>query len=133
MGEIVLVDTSALYAIAATDDRSHDSAQRQYARMLDDGSELNVSSYVLVETIALVQRRLGYQALLTFGEAVLAGFRTHWVDAQLHASAWALMASRPGNALSFVDWSTVVLAKELRATVFAFDRRLMQEVAQVSS
>lgn len=133
MGEIVLVDTSALYAIAATDDQAHDTAQRQYTQMLDDDSDLIVSSYVLVEAIALVQRRLGYQALLTFGEAVLAGFRTHWVDAQLHASAWALMASRPGNALSFVDWSTVVLARELQATVFAFDRRLVNEVARATS
>lgn len=53
----VFVDTSALYALLDEDDANHARAAKAFAEL--QGSELTTHAYVLVETLALVSRRLG--------------------------------------------------------------------------
>ena len=56
----VFVDTSALYALLDGDDAGHERALRGSERILRE--ELLTHSYVVVETVSLVRRRLGPEA-----------------------------------------------------------------------
>lgn len=66
----VYVDTSAFLAVMDADDRCHAAAAAFWNEMLASGTAMVCSSYVLVETCALTQRRLGIEALRAFQENV---------------------------------------------------------------
>jgi len=53
------VDTSALYATLVATEDSHRETRSAFAKLLDEGRTLWVTSYVLVESIALLQHRIG--------------------------------------------------------------------------
>ncbi len=52
---------------------------------------------------------------------------TVWIDQPLHEAAWAEYVSRGGVRLSFVDCSTLLIARGLDATIFAFDSDFLLE------
>lgn len=118
---MILLDTSAVYALADADDRRHGEA----VRILDDleraGRSLLLHSYVLVETFALLHARLGLaQALVV--ESQLRALPFVVVDRALHERATALLRDAPGRRTSLVDAVSFVLMRErgLEAA-FAFD------------
>lgn len=123
----VIVDTSAIYALISASDNFHQKARRMYEDLIDRDNELYTTSYILVETAALVHHRLGFQPLKTFMESIQDFFNIHWIDRATHGEAWKLMVAREGRGLSLVDWTTVVVARKLNASVFAFDEDFIQE------
>lgn len=123
----VIIDTSAIYALISASDNFHQKARRTYGDLVDRGSELYTTSYILVETSALVHHRLGFQALKTFIESIQDIFNIHWIDRTTHSEAWKLMVARSGGGLSLVDWTTVLIVRKLNASVFAFDEDFIQE------
>ena len=117
----VIMDTSALIALLDADDEFHAQASDTFDQLIAWGSELWLSSYIRVETIALAHRRLGFEAVLELMESLDLITTTVWVDEELNSAAWAEFSSRKGRRLSFVDCSTLLVAGVLGATVFAFD------------
>ena len=69
--EKVFVDTSAFYALMDRSDNYHQTASRLWTHFLDKGYELKTSNYVTVETLALVQSRLGFNAADLWSRDVL--------------------------------------------------------------
>ena len=126
--ERVIIDTSAFYALISTTDSFHTQAKSGYERLLDWEWELWITSYILVETSALVHHRLGFQPLKAFMETVQSGIiHILWVENTIHSEAWKRMVERQGRAFSLVDWTTVVAAERLRAFLFTFDQGFSQE------
>ena len=123
----VVVDTSALYALASSNDEFHDLARQTYLGLLESGDELWVSSYVLVEFGAVIQRRLGFPALKAFYESFGAVSLTFWIDKAMHAEAWSDLAMRQGQGLSLVDWTVLLAARQLGARIFTFDAGFRRE------
>ena len=121
MNDRVLVDTSAFYALVSSGDEFHQQASATYADLLDRRVSLYTTSYVLVECMALVHRRLGFSTLQVFVNSIRDFVTVLWVDANNHWSSWDAMNERQGTRLSFVDWTTLMMAKLLDAKVFAFD------------
>ena len=119
--ERVLVDTSAFLALMDADDEFHERSAELYDDLLEAGSKLWVSSYVLLETIALGHRRLGFQPVRDLLDSIDLRATTVWVDGPLHTATRAEFVAREGRRLSFVDCSTLLVAKSLGAPVFAFD------------
>lgn len=119
--ERVVLDTSALLALLDADDEFHEEADALYDQLLGDGCELWLSSYIRVETIALAHRRLGFEPLRDLVESLEVSTMTVWMDEPLHRAVWAEFAERSGQRLSFVDCSTLLIARALGATVFTFD------------
>ena len=66
--ERMLIDTSALYAIYSDSDLFHLRASDAYQRLKDTNPELWLTSYTLVETVALLHRRLGFEVVSEFSE-----------------------------------------------------------------
>ena len=115
------LDTSGFYALVSSTDKFHVNARDAYESLILDDVPLYTSSYVLVESIALIQRRLGYSVLKAFVESVTEVFSIIWVGEKIHRDAWALVEQRQGREFSFVDATTILIAKEIDAHVVTFD------------
>jgi len=115
------VDTSALYALLDRDDEAHSAALEQ-ARILQD-EQLLTSSYVLVESAALVKARLGGPAVRDLLEKVVRGIDVAWIDQQTHSAAQSAFLAALSRGASFVDWvSFEVMRRRGLTSAFAFDR-----------
>ncbi len=92
---MIFLDTSAIYAWADAADPNHAVAVRSLQAILESGEDLLTHNYVLVESVALLQARLGLLAANKLGRDA-ANFAVEWVDAELHAAAiHALDRPRP--------------------------------------
>lgn len=127
MDDKVLIDTSAFYALISSADEFHPRARSIYSDLLDQRAELYTTSYVLVECMSLVQRRLGFDALTRFVTSIENVVGIMWIDSQSHQAAWDMLRARRGRGLSLVDCTTVVLARSLDSRVFAFDDDFLRE------
>lgn len=124
----VFVDTSALYAAVNGSDDQHAPAGTLLDRMFSQDIILVTSNYVVVETTALLQTRLGLKTARAFLDSVVPALDIAWVEADLHArglEAW-LVAGR--RSLSLVDCVSFALMHELRLdTVFTLDRHFAEQ------
>ena len=127
MARNVLVDTSAIYAFVSSGDRFYTQSREIYSELLERGDLLYTTSYVLVESSALIHRRLGFEPLKAFIESIQGVWEILWIGPSTHEQIWDRMKSRGGSGLSLVDWSVVVSAEETRSTIFAFDPDFAQE------
>ncbi len=119
----VFVDTSALLALLDADEARHGEAVETWRRLLDNDDHLVTSNYVLVETYALVQRRLGTEAVDELTSHVLPLIEVDWIDQTLHDAAVSALVAARHRDLSLVDCASFEVARRRRArTAFAFDR-----------
>ena len=119
----VLIDTSAFFALRSSTDLFHDRARVAYERLVDREQELWTTSYTLVETVELLHRRQGFAVVSVFSEwAARANLQVLYVDNQMHAAACQRYKVEEGRGLSFVDWTTVVVSREIDASVFTFNQ-----------
>src|SRR5881397_2925269 len=98
----VVLDTSAIYAIASTSDDFHERASRTFKRLLDQQAELFTTSHIFLESYVLIQRRMGFTTLMTFVESIESLLDIVWIDEATHKEAWETMISKDGRRLSFV-------------------------------
>lgn len=123
MSEHVFVDTSAILALLVPTDRAHTRARKSFERLGAARASLITSSYVMVETYALLQRRLGLDAVRAFREEFAPLLDVVWITEETHERALDELLSRP-SALSLVDASSFVLMRsEGIHRAFAFDRQ----------
>jgi predicted nucleic acid-binding protein len=79
--------------------------------LIESEEALVTHSYVAVESIALVQRRLGRSAVRALLEDLLPEIETIWVDEALHAAGVAALLSSP-SAISLVDHVSFAVMRE---------------------
>lgn len=116
----VFADTSALYALLDRDDRFHSAARATFAGLT--GEEIVTHSYVLVEMIALTQRRLGAEAVRRFSQDFFPVLSTVWIDEATHASGLAALLAALPTDVSLVDFVSFQVMRERGiARAFAFD------------
>lgn len=116
------IDTSAFLAIFAIDDKFHALAKPIWERLIIDEEQLVTNNYVLLETLTLLQRRLGVNAARSFQFNVLPSLQIRWVDHNLHDRAMAALLATNQRYLSLVDCCAFEMMREdgiVRA--FAFD------------
>jgi predicted nucleic acid-binding protein len=126
MSEPVFVDTSALYAALDATDANGATAASMWTRLLNDldaGTiELVTHSSVVVESVALVQRRLGMAATRILLDEFVRTMTVVWVDAELHARATTALLAANRRDVSLVDWTSFEVMRERTIDVaFAFD------------
>ena len=106
----IFVDTSAIYALLADDDSSHAAAAATFS-VLGESEELVTHGYVVSEAAALVQRRLGPEALRTLLSEVLKILDVEMVDRATHDAAVASLLASVDRRISFVDWTSFVFMR----------------------
>ena len=87
------IDTSVLYALLATDTDEH-AASREAFITVARAEPLVTHAYVEVETISLVQRRLGMPAVERLTRDILPAIDVEMVTIDLHRRAREDLASR---------------------------------------
>ena len=97
----VFVDTSALYALLDAADAGHERALRGSERIL--GEELLTHTYVMVEAVSLVRRRLGAEAAARLVDDVLPAIKIVDVDEALRERAVAALRAAVSSSISLVD------------------------------
>jgi predicted nucleic acid-binding protein len=97
------VDTSALIALLDRAEAKHADCARAWKRLLADDSVLVTTSYVVVETCAVAQRRLGMEAVRVLTTDFMPLVSIDWVDESLHAAGHAAMLTANQRDLSLVD------------------------------
>ena len=119
----VFVDTSALLALLDADDPHHGDAVQAWARLADEGSTLVATNYVVVETIAVVQHRLGLAAVRTLLRDVMPLIDTIFIDAATHGAATTALVASGRRHLSFVDCASFEAMRQANVRgAFAYDR-----------
>lgn len=119
---VTLVDTSALYAYLDRRDANHDSARATFELLLGSGDDLVTHAYAVVETCALVQRRLGALAVRSLFDDLMPVIDTWPVDEETHRLAVAALLGSASRTVSLVDWTSFSLMRGRGVErAFAFD------------
>jgi predicted nucleic acid-binding protein len=118
----VFADTSGFYAVLAREDANYQRAQTAW-RSLASADETVIShSYVVSETFALVQRRLGMDAVGILQHTMLHSVQIVWVDLELHETATRALLTHQNRRIGLVDHVSFEVMRRLGiATAFAFD------------
>lgn len=123
----VFVDTSALYAFLVGTESAHPPVGRALTEFVEAGRTLRTTSYVLVETTALLQHRIGLPAVRDLQARIVPLLSVRWVDRGLHERAVRRLFMEDRRRLSLVDCSSFeVMGSEGIREVLALDRRFAE-------
>ena len=118
---MIFFDTSAALALADVEDDNHAQAVLALRRLIVEGHGLLTHNYVLVESAAVMQRRLGLKSALAF-LSDSRNLTVHWVTPEDHSDAVALLSERDRRGLSLVDCMSFIVMKMYRSsTALAYD------------
>lgn len=124
----VFVDTSAFYAVLDAGDVNHGAARTVWERLLAEREDLYTTSYVIVEIAALLQARLGPEALREFAADVLPILQVHYVDEGHHRSAFHALLIASRRKLSLVDCvSFETMRRSGLDRAFCFDHHFAEQ------
>jgi predicted nucleic acid-binding protein len=125
---VVFVDTSAVLAFLNPKDEHHGRAVRAFETLKRRQAPLLSTSFVLVETYALLGRRLGLDAVRGFRGDLAPLIEVVWVDEVLHEAGLDLLLERRNRKLSLVDTvSFITMRARAIDEAFAYDPRFQEE------
>jgi predicted nucleic acid-binding protein len=129
----VFIDTPCdLRAVLDRDDRFHDEASTAWRALLRDGVTLVTSDYVLVECHALVQRRLGVDAMRALATQLIPALKSEWVSEADHEVAQATLVATGRHDVSLVDFSSFqVMRRTSLRRAFTFDAHFSEQGFEV--
>ena len=128
----VFFDTSAFLAILNKDDANHQSAKRLWGELIYSENVLITNNYVTVESLALIQRRLGMESVRVFQEDVLPLINIEWIDKAMHEAGISALLTAARKKLSLVDCVSFEVMRNLGIKkVFAFDPHFEEQGFEV--
>lgn len=128
----VFVDTSALFALLDADQTGHSDAAAVWSTLLEDDVPLITTNYVLLETIALSQHRLGMDAVREVRYTFEPLLQVVWIDEEVHATALAALLASRRRRVSLVDRSSFeIMHRRGIMRAFALDTDFAEEGFEV--
>ena len=119
---MILVDTSAFFAVIDDRDPNHSRAVTALEDLQVSGEPLLTHEYVVVESTALIQRRLGLDAFRRFTDDLLPIVVIIWVDEALHVAAREALLGAGRRTVSLGDWTSfLVMRRRGIRQAFTFD------------
>jgi len=109
----VFADTSGLYALMVRTEEDHEAMVRAFRSLLSEPRPLVTTSYVLIETEALLQHRIGIAAVRDFEEEVVPLLSIDWVADGLHRKGVVRLLRENRRNLSLVDCVSLERIEEL--------------------
>jgi predicted nucleic acid-binding protein len=88
------------------EDNFHIMAKDYFSEILEEDNTLYSSNYIIVETIALVQNRLGINATRLFIQNILPLVNISWIDSTIHNTVINNLISLQYQEISLVDFSS---------------------------
>ena len=125
---MIFLDSSALFALLSMDDVNHHPARICWRSLLEDGRALLANNYVIVESMVIIQKRLGLEKVCDFQENIFPFLEIEWLDEEQHKIAIDRVLSANRRKLSLVDCSAFETMRRLGIeTVFTFDSHFREE------
>ena len=119
----VFADTSALYALLVRTEEGHAEVAAAFSRLLRGRRPFVTSNYVVLETAALLQRRIGLPAVRDFDERIAPLLTVRWITEPLHRRAMDRLIRADRRGVSLVDCTSFeVMEAEAITEAFALDR-----------
>jgi predicted nucleic acid-binding protein len=124
---IVFADTSALFALLVEDDLMHVRAVLNFQHLAAVDARLVTSSYVLLETLTLLQRRVSLEAVWDFTRKVRPLLEVVWAGEDWHTRAVQRLHVENQRGVSLTDCLSfeIMEVMEIR-TAFTFDRHFAE-------
>ena len=124
----VFIDTSAFLALLDADEHHHPGVRSAWERTLNAEDPLFSTNYVLVETLALLQNRIGMNVVRLLHEDVLPVINVLWVDQAIHQAAAGALLAASRKSLSLVDCSSFeVMRRHGIKRAFTLDRHFREQ------
>ncbi len=124
----IFIDTSAFLAGIAQNDINHQRARKIWNRLLTEDNPLVTTNYVLLESIALMQKRIGLNAVREFQDSLLPLLNIEWIDKSIHKIGIASLLTVSRRRLSLVDCVSFEVMRKLSIkTAFAFDPHFKEQ------
>jgi len=124
----VFVDTSGLYALVDGASAEHPAAAAEWQRLRSSATTLRTHNYVVLETIALLQHRLGVGAAADLLRNFAPVLSVRFVDRELDSRAATSLLAAGRRKVSLVDWTSFeVMWDEGLAEAFAFDNHFAEQ------
>jgi predicted nucleic acid-binding protein len=96
--------------------------------LLTEESALLTTSYVLVESSALLQRRFGLPALRALHEDVVPLLSVEWISEPIHAAGLSAVLAAARKKLSLVDCVSFQIMRQRGVrTAFCFDGHFREQ------
>jgi len=123
----IFVDTSALYALLVSTDQGHVAVSRAFQTALKSGQAFLSTSYIQIETVALLQGRIGLDAVRDLQQKILPVINMEWITESVHRRAVARLFNESRRGLSLVDCVSFEVMKERGLThALTLDRHFEQ-------
>ena len=124
----IFVDTSVFLAVLAEEDNNNKIAAETLATLAESGEQLITTNYILVESYALIQRRIGMDAIQDFQKKILPALTLIWINAEEHQHALQQFLLENRRNLSFVDCSSFEAIQRLGIDrAFTFDNHFREQ------
>lgn len=125
---MILIDTSAFLALLDMNDLHHESATKEWISLLSEGQICMTNNYVVLESVAVIQKRLGLEAVQELNKNILEHVHIEWVDKVQHEQVMKTVLETNRRRLSFVDCAAFQTMHRLDIeTVFTFDKHFSEE------
>jgi len=119
----IFADTSGLYALLVNNDYMFVRARENFVYFAENNVQLVTSSFVLVETVALLQSRVGLEPVQDFNAKILPLLDVIWVDNVWYSRAVQRLISQNKRQVSLVDCLSFEIMDTLEIkTAFSFDK-----------
>jgi predicted nucleic acid-binding protein len=124
----IYIDTSALLAILDADDINHSRAKKHWGSLIVSDEILQTSNYVLLEASAIIQSRMGIEAVRAFQTNVYPVLMIEWITQAAHDAAMASLLLAGRRRLSLVDCTSFDIMHQWGiAKVFSFDKHFTEQ------
>ncbi len=130
----VFVDTSGIFALLVKNDSMHSRARQSFDRFARNKAKLYASSFVLVETTALLHRRIGLDSVRDFNTKILPLLEIIWTDKEWYARAVQRLFIQSQKNVSLVDCLSFEIMESFDISLaFAFDRHFEEMGFSIAS
>ena len=128
----VFADTSGFYAYISRGDQFHPQARECFVYALTRREGLITTNYVIVETVALVQHRLGMNAVRDLCDDLIPRVSVRYIGEDLHQQAVEALLTADRRELSLVDCTSFAMMRRLGLDhAIAFDGHFSEQGFQL--
>ena len=125
---MIYIDTSAFLAMINSEDINHDLAMKTWRQLIEEEQTLVCNNYVIVETIALIQRRVHLRAVSILHNDILPFVEIDWLDEELHNAIVKTLLKNDRRQISLVDLSSFdTMRRRGIQTAFGFDSHFSEQ------
>jgi len=117
-----------LYSLLDQYEKNHSRALELWKELVRGGGVLLTTNYVLLETAALVQRRVGLDAVRALHDDFTPVLTIEWISPDLHSRGIDAALAARKRKLSVVDCiSFIVMRQQETETTFTFDAHFREQ------